>query len=222
MRRWPPDEASLAAVVVEYLTVDQWDVYQEVQLSLDDIVADIVAVRGPVTMVVEAKTALTWRLLEQAERWRGRANRIAIATPNSGHSTFVHGCLARSGIGWLAVPEPITGQQPMWYADPPLHRIRPAWCIRKALRPEHKTWGAAGNAASERYTPFKKTCRAVLEAVLSRPGVTVKEMMGMIEHHYSSDATARSSIAQWARAGKIPGVTVRAEGGTLRLFPEST
>ena len=50
--------------------------------------------------------------------------------------------------------------------------------------------------------------------------LTMKELIKEIDHHYSSDATARGSIVQWTRAGKIKGVTLDESMWPMRIYPE--
>lgn len=40
-----------------------------------------------------------------------------------------------------------------------------------------------------------------------------------MNHHYTSAASARSSIRKWVELKKVPGVEGRVEGGKLHLYP---
>src|SRR5207244_7937670 len=83
------------------------------------------------------------------------------------------------------------------------------------LRPEHKTHARAGAPTGGHWTAFRETCENLARAVAREPGITLKAAIAAIEHHYRSIAGARSSMATWIKAGKVPGV--RLEGG--KLYP---
>ena len=84
-----------------------------------------------------------------------------------------------------------------------------------ALRPEHKTHARAGEPTGGHWTPFRETCENLARAVAREPGITLKAAIAAIEHHYRSIAGARSSLATWIKAGKVPGV--RLDAG--KLYP---
>lgn len=66
---------------------------------------DIVVRNGAVITVVEMKTSLTMKLLEQAFQWRYKANYVYIAVPKtkSGINKFVYEILRDYGIGLLEI-----------------------------------------------------------------------------------------------------------------------
>ena len=68
MKPWPATERELAAPVVEWLSAQHFEVYQEVELH--SRVADIVAVDGKRVWVIECKRTMSLDLLDQANRWR--------------------------------------------------------------------------------------------------------------------------------------------------------
>lgn len=65
--------------------------------------------------------------------------------------------------------------------------------------------------------------REQLERVVrAEPGLTLKQAIDKITHHYSSDRAAASSLVHWIVGGKIAGVSVRRSHvthGRLELFP---
>jgi hypothetical protein len=48
-------------------------------------------------------------------------------------------------------------------------------------------------------------------------GVTMKQLMSELEHHYSSIASARCAIPKWINQGLVPGVKIDYEKGKIIL-----
>lgn len=68
-------------------------------------------------------------------------------------------------------------------------------------------------------SPWRRTCKRAADLVRDRPGVSLKNLVESIDHHYANTSSARANISYWARAGKIDGVECRREGRFLRLYP---
>src|SRR3990167_6383616 len=95
-------EVQLAKPIIAYLEERGWDVYQEVFIY--GKVADIVATFGKLTWIVEVKTSLSLKLLEQIYGWRGKFNFLSIAIPaSSSYGDFTRDLLIRNKIGVLSV-----------------------------------------------------------------------------------------------------------------------
>lgn len=221
-------EEAMAAVVVAYLEDLQWTVYQEVTCEPGGR-ADIVATQGPLLWVVECKRSLSLDLIAQADEWRGVAHRVSIACAapqrpkgrrrSRGHrrgGRFVRALLSERGIGWLSVDD-----QEVSEAIKPRLTRRVAPALRRALRPEHRTFAAAGNARSEFWSPFRDTCRRLRAIVQERPGITLKEAVAAIEHHYRTPSSAVGSLRHWIGEGKVPGVRLVQEGRRITLREEA-
>ena len=211
--RAPGSEAELAALVITWLEEDSWDVYQEV----DGI--DIVAVRGPVLWAIECKTSMGFSVLEQGLRRRAEAHAVWVATPPRRRDSMIAERMCSAvGIGWIQVPASgwVSAQ-----CRPAFNRSASVDRIRKMLRPEHKTYAAAGSPYGSGWTPFKETCRELLKAVRARPGISMKKAVDSIRHHYSSDSSARRTLASRIKDGIVPGVDSRIEGGTICLYPST-
>jgi hypothetical protein len=223
-RRGPyvPTEAELAASVVAYLRALQWDVYQEVApRGADGPRADIVARQGPLVYVVECKQVLGFDVFAQAVAWTRHAHLVAVAVPLAQRSRardYAKRVAALEGLGILegrTVGEWERGDtSSLAYPvrlelAPRLHRHRRnpgTERLRAACVPERRDFAAAGSAGGGYWTPFKGTCEAIAEVLRERGPMGTKELVNRIRHHYRTDATARSCLPQWLRAGKIPGV----------------
>ena len=222
MKRWLPSEQAVAEVVVEYLEAAGADIYQEV--TVRGGVADIVARVLAETWIVEVKTSLSLALVAQAMERRRLAHRVYIAAPHTRTSGDVAMLCRELGIGFLEVTTP--SEYDTWVkprvtelAESKRWNRRPVE-LTASLKPEYKTHAKAGAiGAGGRWTPFRNTCEQVTRLVRENPGATIKEIVDGIEHHYSSDRVARSSLARWTQEGRVDGVLAKNEDGRIRLYP---
>lgn len=206
-------EADLARPLVAWLRDLGWDVYQEVACHTGGRRADIVAKKGSVLWVVETKLRLGWEVLSQAEFWLRYAHRVSIGVPTT--HTAAERCCKLLGLGLLWA---INSEQVHERVTPAFRRhVTPT--LGRALREEHKTFGEAGNCLSQYYSPYKATCRALLDEVQRTPGILLKDLVAKVPHHYASPESARCSIAKWAEYGKLPGVRVERKGRLIHLYP---
>jgi hypothetical protein len=209
-------EAELARVVVAHLREDGWDVYQEVEPPRLGATADIVATRGPVIHVIECKMSLSLSLLGQALGWLGMANQVSVAVPQPrNRARGGIDLVRRLGLGYIeAAP---SGYVRAFGSPSFLRRIDGR--LRASLCEQHKTFAEAGNAKGHRFTPFANTRRQLEGLVRDNPGVSMKDAIDAIQHHYSSDKAARATLSQWIRKGVITTIEARKEGRALRLYP---
>ena len=216
-------EQELAAVVVDWLRAEGWEVYQEVTTGSGR--ADIVAVRGPVRWAIETKTSLNLAVMDQAADNVAWFHYSSIAVPAPANSSFasprnwklaqkVAGLL---GFGILRVlPESGARDSRVFVDD----RCTPRFNRRPGLVDLHeaqKTEGQAGSNGGGYYTPFRATCERLVWYVTRRPGLTLKEAVRNIRHHYASEPSAVQSLAKMIRQQVIP---LRLEHGKLYL-PET-
>ena len=192
-----------------------YNVYQEVQCA--GPIADIVVILpSRASWVIELKRSCGLSVIEQAIGWIGQANYVSVATPTpKRHQGFREKLLHDYGVGWLGVDEDSVTE----ISDAVFHRVNHRFQISKKVREEHKKYARAGSAKGGHWTPFKHTVYAVQQKVSECPGITVKDLVTGIRHHYASTATARTSIPAWIRDGVIDGVELRKEGRLLRCYP---
>lgn len=213
-------EKDLAKIVVDWLRDMHWEVYQEVQIHSFGAVADIVAVQGKLVWVIETKLAFGLAVIEQAEDWRNYAHYTSIAVP-SGRGGYKSYSLGKRicdifGVGWLTVRMYEVIEQ----VHPALNRKAMADRIRQSLTEEHKTFAEAGNNRGHHWTPFQATCLDVSRKVHDKPGISMKEMLDGLKHHYASSATARSCLLKWISLGKVKGVRMERKGRAIELYPD--
>jgi hypothetical protein len=150
-------ETDLARQVVLWLQDQNWEVYQEVDMGG---VADIVAVQGPLTWVIECKLSMGIALMEQAAGWIGQANYVSVAIPYVRHNVFCRRVLKWLGIGILEVAAD-TSYRTDQHGSAVKEETRPRLSrkvkgkLRAALCEAHKTYAEAGNNQGRRWSPFK-------------------------------------------------------------------
>jgi hypothetical protein len=229
-------EADLGRGLAQWLTGDRWEVFQEVQLSSYGKRADIVARRAGCLWVIECKQTLTLAVMEQATAWRGWAHHVSIATWQAQRGSGDGRMFAREvcewkGIGLITMSKPNNVGVSYWpnvneVVHPRLWRVNghihpPHKMLDDRLCEEHKTFAQAGNNRSQYWSPFQQTCRLLTEVVQREPGITMKDAMAKIRHHYSDDKSARSSIGKWMEQGAtaLEGIEARREGKSIKLYP---
>lgn len=189
-----------------------WDIYQEVEGPGGRV--DIVAARGRIQWAIEAKLSFGLPVIEQAHNWRTRCHYSSVAIPSgAGTGNFARGICQHHGIGILRVQ--------MWdvgcvteAAKPRLNR-RP---LPLKLYEEQKTFCDAGSNRGGHWTPFKRTCRNLVDAVTKEPGMEFKSLIKVLDHHYSSLSSARSCLLKFITTGVIPELRTEAIGGKLWVF----
>lgn len=187
-------EAQLAESVVAWLEEQHWDVYQEVLYPPFGIVADIVAVRGPLVWVIECKLQFGFAVLEQAERWMVHKRSIAVPRASRGAHRPRRNVLSEFyGVGMLE----IDGGRVLEMVNAPIHREYhdTAKRVKSALRPEHKSFAKAGTNRGGHWSPYKETIKAVRKHIEENPGCTAKDIYAALgKCHYANEASAKSGF----------------------------
>lgn len=235
-------ETELAGKVVDYLRLDGWTVYQEVQMyGYASRVADIVATQRfgqtELIWIIECKCSMTTSVCEQAWYWNQHwaSHYVSIAIPNLRRSKgfyYLYETLKNHGIGILEV----TNHNQHWMNK---DKDLPPSFVSEDLRPQlfrthqdyrrrtldklhelHKTYAPAGNADGKKLTAFNYTVSELEKAVRQSPGKTMDEILRYTDHHYSSAASAKASIFKWIHRGVIKNIRLVKEGRVTRLYPK--
>jgi len=130
-------------------------------------------------------------------------------------SAFAESILRWRGIGWIEVSGPgryTIRTQPKYRTDVP------DIGLRGALTEEQKHI-VPGNAESSFDSAFQRTSRRLRDAVNEEPGLTLKDVLGRVEHHYRSERHAQSALLGWLKAGRVRGVQAKYDGRRYRLYP---
>ena len=215
-------EAELAAQVVEWLRAQDWEVYQEVQMSYGGAVADIVGLRGSVTYIIETKLTLSLAVMEQAWSWahRSHTNLVSVAVPaNKKHPNgrnFAAQVLSDYGIGVLEAENRAYTEGIRTRSEPIF--MRPRWPIREHLHDEQKAT-LAGSANGGHWTPFRATVNRLAAHVAANPGLLLADALASIEHHYATDKSARACVSRFVSEGVIKSIRLEHDGKRLRVYP---
>ena len=212
-------ETALASLCRRWLHDQGWTTYAEVELRGLAGRPDLVGVRGPLTLVMECKLTASLSVVEQAVANEGRAHYVYVATPFTARRGMFDRVCRAFGVGWICIGGVQSDLESREMVSPRFTR-RAATGWRARLRDEHATYGEPGSSGGQYWTPFRETCRNILQAVTKSPGVTTRELMDRTNHHYASSASARSAVYSWAKAGKIPGVRIELDDrGVTRWHP---
>lgn len=215
-------EADIATVAVASLQRDGWDCYPEVRLGeltghrqWGGGVADVVAVRGPLVMIVECKVSYSLQLIEQALEWVRVAPLVAVAARTvetnrkelRRHMADYHGVgSAVAAVGGKDIDGGVLGDL-RWLAHPRLLRanLRHVPDIQGVLTPAMRA-ATAGARTTYRHSQFQQTLTEVRILVLAygpMPLVELVELLAEQGHHYASDAGARQGIGAAIRNGWV-------------------
>lgn len=211
-------EAEIARFVVEELQRQGYVTYEEVSGKLSKR-ADIVAVRGPVTAVIECKRALSLRFLDQLTPWLSFAN-VTIGAYQSGRVGPAVGRYCRSeGIGLWAVHPP---EEIVEKVAPRIFRQAGVNWLRDALCDEQRSgeYAQAGSMGGGYFTPFRGTATALRRIVEKQPGIELRAALQAMKHHYASEKSAMTSLPALIRKGVVQGIRLDDTERRLRLFPQ--
>lgn len=207
-------EVDVAKQVIKWLEEYHWEIYQEVKFKFTGGVADIVAVQNNLIWIIETKTILGLKVIEQADKWRYLANYVSIATPGGPNNNFIDDILKWKKIGRIIVNENDC-YEPIGAF---LNRKALTDKIKKGLNEKHKTYAEAGNNKGRYWSPFKETCRQILLVVMRENGILLNDLIHKINHHYHTPASAKTSIVEWTKRGYIQGIEVRLENNKYRFY----
>jgi hypothetical protein len=223
-------ETELGKPVVAWLESEGWDVYQEVQPH-GGRVADIVATRSDILIVVELKTSLTFELLDQIVRWRSDAHQVYAVVPrakNNDGRRMAYRVFGDHGVGVIEVDKGAIHSIDNGMSlrscvriavHPTLNRKAHVASMRDSLRPEHKMFALAGSARGGHFTEFKATCDRLRGYVATCPGTTLKDAIVEVKHHYAHDSSARAHLAKLILSGVVKGIRCEKVGKKLSLYP---
>lgn len=220
-------EAEMAKVVVDHLEKKGWEVWQEVQLYSGGPIADIVAQKEGVLLIVECKRSFGYRLISDAMNWVGYADRVAIAYPQRKFGDKNTENAAAFMINLYKIEEwKVAKSAYRGYSD----TVRPGTpkpqesplkeSVLKTLRDEHKEWAKAGVQNARRVSKFQITCYHLERYVQSNKGVTLKKAVPEIAHHYASDNSAYGALADLISAGHVRGIKHKGRGRSMKLYPK--
>lgn len=232
-------EPVLALRAKAWLETRGLEVYSEVVFGEGRI--DLVGIDATRLVTVEVKVSFGIAVLGQADRWREYATETWVAVPRHvAHPTSFSADICRAmNIGLFGVDAAEPWERRPWNAG---EDVEPVWKhrvvvepvpavprlghqLRAALFPEQKESvpGTSGGHA----TKFKRTVARLAELVAAEPGVTLKDAVSRIDHHYSTKAAAVSSLGGLLsrtgsrRPGALAQIRIDGAGGKATLWPQT-
>lgn len=185
-------ETELAELVIAWLSVQNWEIYQEVQFSQMGGIADIVAVRQNIIWIIETKTSMSIQVLNQASSWPAHFRSVAVPLAISRNGN--NGRDYRVAQDYYRVGVIEVGETDIWEAvKPPLYLTHHKQSKRmiSQLTDLHKTFAKAGSRGGGHLTPYKQTMIEVRRCVEKFPGCTIQDIF---EKHGSMHYASKSSF----------------------------
>ncbi len=225
-------EAELAKFLIDALILEGWDCYPEVALGkllgqnlkdnagsrliFGEPIADVVAIKDGLVMIVECKKSFSLEVIEQALEWSKISPLYAIAIP---FAAFNNRSVVKThlreyyGLGIFG----ISATHAQWRFKPKLKKENLKYCdeIKSILKPTMML-STAGAAHTWRSTPYQDTMFEI-RCYLAMHGPTrLKDLYDFLEgkengkcvHHYSSRASMVSSIGKSIYGGVEPDFVV--------------
>jgi hypothetical protein len=214
-------ESDLALIVVEHLDELDYDVYKEVsKAGGGSDRADIYAVKKTTSTVIdnnnedkligatvsiETKLNFNIKVLEQAYNWKNWANLNYIAIPvikKTKIKNFCYHLCESIGVGIIEVD--IDKKICFISVNPtPNLEIKPPKLF------EEQKLSIAGNDKNQFVTPFKITCTRIQKYMEDKVHIKMSDLVKNINHHYSSNISAASSLSKYIELGIIENITIK-------------
>lgn len=186
-------ETELAESVVLWLKRDGWEVYKEVKLLKQDIVADIVALKNNNVWIIESKLIYGSKVLEQAFRWKNYSDFVSIAVQQTPENIVLDFFLKEKGIGRFWVIPSENGNYVHLNQSPKVNIPHLKNDIILSLREEQKS-SIAGSLAGSVVTPYKITINQIKKFLTIKNSASIDEIVDNINHHYSSRNVAVQTL----------------------------
>ena len=213
-------EADLARAVVSELQIQGYDTYEEVGRGNR---ADVVGLRGSLLVVVECKVSMGLAVLDQCCNWFGKAHLIVAATGYARPNLAAERFMRHEGIGhWKVGLDYNSATSVDEKIKPRLWRKAATAELRKLCVPETRSGGEfakAGTNGGGYFSPFRKTAGELAIVAKENAGITLKDALSLVKHHYASNSSAMSCLPGLIRQGVVKGVRVETENGKLKLYP---
>lgn len=200
-------ESEMAKHVINHYEKLGYEIYKEVSLfGGGSIRADIYCVRGDETIAIETKMGLGLKVIDQSFRWRPYCNQAFICIPYKRKSdiSFAKQVCQDYGIGILYFTKnKFYDSESEYSINVHLDAVKNEQPESFELHEESKN-SEAGNNRSEFVTPFKLTCKRIVDYVESKNGKAgVKETIRNIKHHYKNDNSAENSLKKLVKINVI-------------------
>jgi hypothetical protein len=188
-------ESELADIIIKYLESKGYEIYSEVIWKPGSKRADIVGVKDGHYISVETKMSMNLTLLEQSFFWKDKVHQTFICIPSKRKMNRFALQLCRDlGIGvYIYRKSQIQLLEDSTTCDnPDLPKLY-----------EEQKDSVSGTSGGNYVTPFKITCRKLIEHVKEVKECSLISAIRSIEHHYSSDNSAKNALHKMINIGVI-------------------
>jgi hypothetical protein len=210
-------EQEIAAIAVAELQRLGYETYEEVRFRSLGKIADIVGLRGPVILVLEAKRSMTLALLNQIMYWERYAHQRLVCVEKGRIGLAVTRLLRNEGIGLWRVGRLDGVKEELG----PVLRRKALTDLRDYCVAENRSgseYASAGSKGGGYWTPFQGTKRALDEVVKKNPGIALWEALEQVDHHYASSQSGVNSMANLIQRGVIKTIRI-GKWRPIRVWP---
>ena len=201
-------ENDLANIVIEYFESNGYEIYKEVVNSKRSNRADIIAVKDGKYTVIETKMSFGSTVIEQASKWSEYSHYRYICCPRSkrrNNRRFGYSICNDYGIGVIDIGTSNDVRivyESTFNNNPTL----------PTLYTEQMEQDAGTN--NKYITPFKITCKRLVEYINSNDKTSLLTAMKNIDHHYKTDNSAKNAMMKLIKIGVLPELKLIKEGRT--------
>lgn len=205
-------ESDLAKLIIEYYEDMGYEAYKEVvNTGRGKNRADIIVVKDGKYTVIETKLSFGLTVIEQCFKWKPFSHFSYVCIPRSAKRNsriFGYNICRDFGVGVIDVGK--NGDikvihESSYTSEPDLPQ----------LYEEQKDQEAGSKPTKDSYiTPFKITCRKLVEYITENGDVPLLSAVKEIEHHYKSDTSAKNALNNLIKMGVLPELSLYKEGRT--------
>jgi Holliday junction resolvase len=191
-------ESDLAKKIIKRYEKEGYEIYSEVIYKPGSKRADIIAVKDDYYISIETKMSMNLTLIEQSFFWKDKVHESYICFPSSKKVNWFAVKLCNDlGIGMYKYNKRTDEFQLIHKSsickEPDLPKLY-----------EGQKDSISGSKGGGYITPFKITCEKLINFVKENNESTLINAIKNIEHHYSSDNSAKNSLHKMINIGVIP------------------
>lgn len=210
-------EVELCNIVKASNLFPGFTLHEEVGMDVNGNSCDMVYHKGDEVYCIEAKLDFNFEVVAQAERWVKKATKSYIAIPHKkvtwkyGKCPKVDVCNALE-IGIILVDN--VDACFMWPSFNPIQTHDHVFEQEFPNKADMEFWKPiferigdnkvkAGSQHGKRSTPFLRTIEALQKAAIEHPDYNLKQLLTLVDTHYSNKSSAESCIRRYAKVGII-------------------
>jgi Holliday junction resolvase len=200
-------EKDLAEIIINKYRKEGYEIYSEVIYKPGSKRADIIAVKNDEYINIETKMSLNLTLLEQSFFWKDKVNKSYVFFPSKRKMNWFGLKMCRDlGIGVYVYRKNqiVLLQESTICENPDLPKLY-----------EEQKNSIAGNKGGGYVTPFSITKNKLIEYVKEQKECSLLSAVKNIEHHYSSDNSAKNSLHKMININVIPELEIFRKGKNI-------